>query len=298
MPSDWIKQRLDKRLQGAGNLGMPVGGTGDSRAEPKPHAAASPRAGQVVPQAIADRVRQRLAAQASQDVLQAYRTDPKAREQVVRLVQGLIREEAAVLGKTAGTGLTEQLLADLLGYGPIQPLVDDPDVTEIMVNGPDQVWMEQGGTLQPAPVRFRNQEHLRNVIEHIVAAVGRRIDESTPLADARLPDGSRVNAVLLPIALDGPYLTIRKFGHRLTALELVERGTLTRDVLDFLAACVQARSNVIVSGGTGSGKTSLLNVLSSFIPEDERIITIEDAAELRLQQPHVVRMETRPAPLA
>ncbi len=240
---------------------------------------------------VVDRVRQKLIARVAAEDLRAYRTNPKIRERLVRQVRDLLVGEQAVLGSQ---GLAEQILQDLFGYGPIQPLIDDPGVTEIMVNGPDRVWVEREGRLSLQPMRFRDAEHLRIVIERIVGAVGRRIDQSLPLADARLPDGSRVHAVLPTVGLDGPYLTIRKFGRRLTAGELVERGSLDPATLRFLAACVRARLNVVVSGGTGSGKTTFLNCLSTFVPEHERIVTIEDSAELQLQQPHVVRLETRP----
>lgn len=284
MSTELIRKRLEQR---AGATGIPksTGEQGGKKTTESP---------QVDTAEILDRVRQRLAAQVPEDLIRNYRTSSEAKKQLTQLIQRLVREEGAALGRVGVASLTEQLMADLLGYGPIQPLVEDPSVTEIMVNGPEQVWIERGGKLEIAQVRFRDAEHLRQVVERIVAAVGRRIDDSTPLADARLPDGSRVNAVLPPIALDGPYLTIRKFGRRLTAEELVKNGTVAPEVLDFLAACVRARFNIIVSGGTGSGKTTLLNVVSSFIPADERIVTIEDAAELQLQQPHVVRLETRP----
>lgn len=244
---------------------------------------------------VLERVRQQLIARVPAEQLRAYRSDPRIRERLERLVRDLVAAEAGVLGRQASTVVAEQVLQDLLGYGPIQPLIDAADVSEIMVNGPEQIWAERGGRLAPQAVRFRDAEHLRQVVERIVAGVGRRIDESLPLADARLPDGSRVNAVLPPVGLDGPYLTIRKFGRRLTPTELVERGAVTQQIMAFLAACVRARFNVVVSGGTGTGKTTFLNCLSSFIPEGERIVTIEDAAELQLQQPHVVRMETRTA---
>ncbi|MBI4758732.1 MAG: CpaF family protein [Chloroflexi bacterium] len=175
-------------------------------------------------------------------------------------------------------------------------LLKDPDVTEIMVNGPEEVYIDRRGHLERRPdIRFRDETHLRGVINTIVAPLGRRIDESSPMVDARLPDGSRVNAVLPPLALNGPVLTIRRFREiPFTVDDIVSFGTMTREMADFLHACVRSKLNMLISGGTGSGKTTTLNVLSSFIPETERIVTIEDAAELRLQQPHIVRMETRP----
>ena len=184
---------------------------------------------------------------------------------------------------------------DVLRHGPLQRLLDDPSVTEIMVNGPDQVYIEQSGKLQRSDARFKSEDHLRRIIERIVSRVGRRIDESSPLVDARLADGSRVNAVVPPLAFNGSALTIRKFSRDpFTVHDLIRFGTLSSDMADLLRACVQARLNIIVSGGTGTGKTTLLNVLSSFIPESERIVTIEDAVELQLQQDHVVRLESRP----
>jgi pilus assembly protein CpaF len=192
--------------------------------------------------------------------------------------------------------LLREVTDDVLGYGPLQHLLDDPSVTEIMVNGADAVYVERAGRLTRTPARFASEAHLRRVIERIVSQVGRRIDESSPLVDARLADGSRVNAVIPPLAFGGSSLTVRKFSRQPWSVDdLVRFGTLGPDMADLLRACVQARLNVIVSGGTGSGKTTLLNALSSFIPEEERIVTIEDAVELQLQQDHVVRLEARPA---
>ena len=184
----------------------------------------------------------------------------------------------------------------MLGYGPIDPLLHDESVTEIMVNGPDQVFVERAGKAGIAPVKFLDEDHLRRVIEKIVAQVGRRIDESSPLCDARLPDGSRVNAVIPPLAIGGPFLTIRKFSKDPLGIEdLIGFGTLTPASARFLQACIIGKLNVIISGGTGSGKTTTLNVMSSFIPEGERVITIEDAKELQLRQDHVLCMESRPS---
>jgi pilus assembly protein CpaF len=184
------------------------------------------------------------------------------------------------------------------GLGPLEPLLADPLVDEVMVNGPGTVWVERGGRLEATGVQFDSAAELRHAIERILAPVGRRVDEAEPLVDARLPDGSRVNVIIPPLALDGPVLTIRRFRRRgLSVDELVECGTLTAALRDFLGRSVRARANVLVSGGTGSGKTTTLNALSAFIPDDERVVTIEDAAELRLQQPHVVRLEARPANL-
>ena len=190
----------------------------------------------------------------------------------------------------------EQVLDDLLGYGPIQSLLDDEDVTEIMVNGPKKVFVEKNGQLTKSNVAFDDDDHVLRIIDRIILPLGRRVDSDSPTVDARLPDGSRVNAVVRPVSIDGPSITIRKFRKdKLKTEDLINFGSLTRQMANFLEACVKARFNIIISGGTGSGKTTLLNVMSGFIPENERIITIEDAAELQLQQDHVMRMETKAA---
>lgn len=187
-----------------------------------------------------------------------------------------------------------QVFNDLLGYGPIQPLLDDPDVSEIMVNGPQKVFIEKNGQLTKSNIIFDDDDHVIRIIDRIILPLGRHVDWDTPTVDARLPDGSRVNAVVRPVAIDGPSITIRKFRKdKLKVDDLIKYDSLTKQMAEFLEACVRARFNVVISGGTGSGKTTLLNVLSGFIPENERIITIEDAAELQLQQDHVMRMETK-----
>jgi pilus assembly protein CpaF len=192
--------------------------------------------------------------------------------------------------------MLDMIIADIVGYGPIQPLLDRDDISEVMVNGPDQIYIEHKGKLQLSDVKFLDNEHVQQVIERIVAPLGRRIDESSPMVDARLPDGSRVNAIIPPLSLVGPTITIRKFRKDpLKVEDLVRFGSFPAEFGELIRACVYAHLNIIVSGGTGSGKTTMLNVLSSFIPEDDRVITIEDAAELQLQQPHVVRLEKRPA---
>ncbi len=188
----------------------------------------------------------------------------------------------------------DQVLNDLLGYGPIQGLLDDEDVTEIMVNGPKKIFVEKKGQLARSNVAFDDDDHVLRIIDRIILPLGRRVDSDSPTVDARLPDGSRVNAVVRPVAIDGPSITIRKFRKdKLKTEDLINYGSLTKQMADFLEACVRARFNIVISGGTGSGKTTLLNVMSGFIPENERIITIEDAAELQLQQDHVMRMETK-----
>ncbi|HVN54126.1 MAG TPA: CpaF family protein [Anaerolineaceae bacterium] len=188
------------------------------------------------------------------------------------------------------------VMDDLLGFGPIQSLLEDPDITEVMVNGPRRVYIERKGKLTRTNISFANDVQVLKLIDRIILPLGRRIDPDTPTVDARLPDGSRVNAVIPPVAIDGPSITIRKFDQgKLSIDQLVEFGSITRHMAELVRACVMAKMNIIISGGTGSGKTTLLNVLSGFIPEDERIVTIEDAAELRLQQDHIVRLETKPA---
>ena len=192
--------------------------------------------------------------------------------------------------------ILEELLDEIIGFGPITTLLQDSSITEIMVNGPDQVYIEVKGKLVMTNIHFKDDNHVMHVIKKIVSTIGRRIDESSPMVDARLPNGSRVNAIIPPLAIDGPSITIRKFAEDPFRIEdLVRFGTLNSKMAEFLKACVEGRMNVVVSGGTGSGKTTTLNVLSSFIPEDERIVTIEDAAELQLPQLHVVRLETKPA---
>ncbi len=194
--------------------------------------------------------------------------------------------------------LKEEIVNESLGLGPLEDLMSDAAVTEIMVNGPKTIYVERSGKIERTSKRFPSEQALRLVIERIIAPLGRRLDESVPMVDARLPDGSRVNAIIAPLAIDGASVTIRRFGtRRLTAQDLIEKGSATEEMLDFLRACIEARLNIVISGGTGSGKTTFLNILSSYIPERDRIVTIEDAAELRLNQPHIVRLESRPANL-
>ncbi|HEY0387100.1 MAG TPA: CpaF family protein [Gaiellales bacterium] len=205
----------------------------------------------------------------------------------LRAEPGLSREDRALVA--------EAVADDILGHGPIERLLADDSVTEIMINGPLDVWVERAGRLYEVPIRFQDESHLRRIINKIVAQVGRRIDESSPMVDARLPDGSRVNAVIPPLSLSGPLVTIRKFGERRLSLEdMVGLGSLSEETVDFLHRCVRAELNILISGGTGSGKTTLLNALSQAVPNDQRIVTIEDAAELKLGQRHVLRLEARP----
>jgi pilus assembly protein CpaF len=192
--------------------------------------------------------------------------------------------------------LTKEIADDIVGYGPLEPFLADETVTEIMVNSPTQIYVERRGIIQATDARFSDQDHLRRIIDKIVATVGRRVDEVSPMVDARLPDGSRVNAIVHPVMIGGPSLTIRKFAKtRLTVNDLVNLGAMTEELADFLDRCIKAKLNILVAGGTGSGKTTLLNVLSSFVPAEERVVTIEDAAELQLHQAHVLRLEARPA---
>ncbi len=217
------------------------------------------------------------------------------RARIDELFNQILMEENIVLARNERRRLHEQIVAELLGYGPLEPLLDDPEITEIMTVGHEKVYVERQGLIESVPVHFESEEHLRRIIDRIVSPLGRRIDESSPMVDARLPDGSRVNAVIPPIAIDGSALTIRKFSKvPLTVQNLIDFGSATVEMMEFLRACVIAQFNIIVSGGTSSGKTTLLNILSGFIPANERIVTIENAAELQLRQEHVVRLESRP----
>jgi pilus assembly protein CpaF len=222
--------------------------------------------------------------------------DPRPGGDAAARIRALVDAEAAVLDAATREELVRRVSERSFGLGALEPLLADPSVDEVMVNGAGTVWVEREGRLEPAGVAFAGEAELRHAIERILAPLGRRVDEAEPLVDARLPDGSRVNVVIPPLALDGPILTIRRFRRRgFTARELVDAGTWSAALHDFLAAAVGARLNILVSGGTGSGKTTTLNALSSFIPPGERVVTIEDTAELRLRAPHVVRLEARPA---
>jgi pilus assembly protein CpaF len=219
----------------------------------------------------------------------------EVRNTIQELFEQVLAEENIVLTRQERHRLFEQIAAEILGLGPLQPLLEDGAITEIMVNGAKNIYIEKAGKIHRMPITFESDDHVMRIIDRIVAPLGRRIDESSPYVDARLDDGSRVNAVIPPISLVGPVLTIRKFPENPITLEqLIEYGTLTDEIIEFLKACVIARLNVVISGGTGSGKTTLLNVMSQFIPADERIVTIENAAELQLRQEHVVTLESRP----
>jgi pilus assembly protein CpaF len=220
----------------------------------------------------------------------------EVRRQIEEIFGRVIDEEGLALTRAERVRMLEQITDEIIGLGPLEPLLRDETVTEIMVNGPRQVYIERSGKLELTNVVFQNDDHVMRIIDRIIAPIGRRIDESSPMVDARLTDGSRVNAIIPPLSLIGPVITIRKFSASpFTVDDLIRFGTATPEMFDFLRACVEARLNIFVSGGTGSGKTTTLNVLSSFIPNDERIVTVEDAAELQLRQEHVVTLESRPS---
>ena len=228
------------------------------------------------------------------EALEAIKDENELATQIRDAVIEFLAGEAVPLSGAEREEIVEQIVYEIIGLGPIEPLFRDPTVSDILVNGAQEIYVERHGKLTRVPAVFRNNAHLLSVIDRIVSKVGRRVDESSPMVDARLPDGSRVNAIIPPLALDGPVLSIRRFEADLSVQQLVSNGTVTEEMMRLLAGCVHARLNILISGGTGSGKTTLLNALSSFIPTDERVITIEDAAELRLMQEHVVRLETRP----
>ncbi|HQF02852.1 MAG TPA: CpaF family protein [Phycicoccus sp.] len=246
--------------------------------------------------AVKERVHQSLIEDLGPRLYDPHLKESELAVQVRQTLQTVIDAEQTPLSLADRTRIAQEVSDEILGHGPLEPLLRDADVTEIMVNGPDRIFVERGGRIHPTAVHFSGEAHLRRIIDKIVGRIGRRIDESSPLVDARLPDGSRVNAVIAPVALDGSLLTIRKFSpDPFSDKDLITFGTFSPAVRDFLHACVVGRRNLIISGGTGSGKTTTLNVISSFLPEDERIVTIEDAAELQLHQRHVLRMESRPA---
>lgn len=218
--------------------------------------------------------------------------------EILRILEDVMTTEAENINRLDRSRITEELLNEIIGYGPLEVLLNDPDISEIMVNGYNRVYIEKNGKIQLSQVVFKDNQHVMNVIDRIVSSVGRHIDESSPMVDARLQDGSRVNVVIPPLSLVGPVITIRKFSKKpITTDQLLNYGSISKKMLSFLEACVKGKLNIIVSGGTGSGKTTMLNVLSSFIPDNERIITIEDSAELRLNQDHVITLESRPSNL-
>lgn len=242
---------------------------------------------------LKERIQDKLVAELD-PTMDVSRTD-EVRRTIQDMFEQILAQENIILSRSERERLFEGIVAEILGFGPLEVLLADETVSEIMVNGPEKVFVERKGKLQKTNITFESNEHVLKVIDRIVSPLGRRIDESSPYVDARLPDGSRVNAIIPPLALNGPTLTIRKFEKDpLTIDDLIRFGSMSSEVAEFLKACVKARLNVVVSGGTGSGKTTLLNVLSSFIPNDERIITVENAAELQLRQEHVVTLESRP----
>jgi pilus assembly protein CpaF len=245
---------------------------------------------------LKERVHDALLESLGPELYEADTTAEELEQQVRKTLQAVLGQEETPLTTRDRSMIAQEIADDILGYGPLEPYLRDAEITEIMVNKADQVFVERQGRIHPVPAAFTDETHLRRTIDKIVARVGRRVDESSPMVDARLPDGSRVNAVVAPVALDGSMLTVRKFAKDpYSAADLVGFGTMSAPVHAFLDAVVRGRRNLLISGGTGSGKTTLLNVLSESVPEDERIVTIEDAAELQLRQTHVLRMESRPA---
>ncbi len=244
----------------------------------------------------------KLKSQIHQDLLKKFDlsmmeeiSEDQLRQRLAAFVEEAIKERRLELNDAQRRALVMAIQNEVMGLGPLEPLLADPTVSDILVNGPEVVYVERKGKLELSNVKFTDEEHLMRIIDKIVSRIGRRVDESSPMVDARLPDGSRVNAIIRPLALDGAAMSIRRFPSvPLSVHDLVDYGSMTQDMAMLIAAMVKSRLNILISGGTGSGKTTLLNVLSSFIPDDERLVTIEDAAELRLQQPHVVRLETRP----
>lgn len=244
---------------------------------------------------LKDKIQSRIIEEISMEVTDLSKDNEKLKKDIEEIIKESIEGENLIISRTEREKIREEILDETMGFGPITPLIRDTDVSEIMVNGPKQVYVEKNGKLTLTETRFKDNKHVQHVIEKIVAPLGRRIDESSPMVDARLPDGSRVNAIIPPLALNGPTLTIRKFSEDPFQIsDLINFGTISLQMAEFIKGCVEGKLNIIVSGGTGSGKTTSLNVISSFIPNDERIVTIEDAAELQLWQEHVVRLETRP----
>ncbi|HLA98128.1 MAG TPA: CpaF family protein [Anaerolineales bacterium] len=242
---------------------------------------------------IRDRVQRKLLSETEGEVNLSHL--PQMRQMIETLFNQVLAEENLLYTRANRTRLLEWVISDILGYGPLEPLLQDPSITEVMVNGSENIFIERHGKIERTQIVFENDAHLMRIIDRIVSPIGRRVDESSPMVDARLPNGYRVNATIPPLSLDGPLLTIRKFAQTpFTAQDLIANGTLTPSLVSFIKACVEARVNTVISGGTGSGKTTLLNVASAFIPSNERVITIEDTAELQLKQEHVVRVEKRP----
>jgi pilus assembly protein CpaF len=286
-----LSERVERARHGA-----------DTAVEPDLDEAEAPKAGEkVVPGPAREAMLADIRARVQVEVIGAFEslldiTDAAdVRLRIASMIDRTITKHSFSLTRDERLGLVEEVVHEVTGLGPLEPLLLDPTITEVMVNGPNQIYIERGGKIERVDVVFLNNEHVRRIIDRIIAPLGRRIDESSPRVDARLPDGSRVNAIIEPLSLVGPVITIRKFAAKpFTVRDLISFGTANVDIFDFLRHCVWARLNIFVSGGTGSGKTTFLNVLSSFIPEDERIVTVEDAAELQLRQEHVVTLEARP----
>ncbi len=239
------------------------------------------------------RVQNRLLSELDQSMDLSRKQEVRAH--IEELFNAVLAEESMVLARAERQRLFESIVAEIMGFGPLEPLLADETITEIMVNGPKNIFVERKGNISRANVAFEDDDHVMRILDRIVAPLGRRVDEQSPMVDARLPDGSRVNAIIRPISLVGPTITIRKFFKKpLSVEDLIAYGTISREMIEFLRACIISRLNLVVSGGTGSGKTTLLNILSGFIPNDERIVTIENAAELQLRQEHVITLETRP----
>jgi pilus assembly protein CpaF len=286
-----LLRRIEKGTQPPTAPAGPAGPAGPGAPTPRPTTAPSPLRDTY--RDLKTRIQNKLIDELD-PTMDVSRQD-EVRRTIRDMFENILAEERIVLSRAEKERLFEQIVAEILGLGPLEPFLADPTVTEIMVNGPKNIYVERFGKIERTTAAFESEEHLMRIIERIIAPLGRRIDESVPYQDARLPDGSRVNAIIPPLSLIGPVLTIRKFFKiPLTAEKLIELGSITPEAMEFLKACVQAKLNIVVSGGTGTGKTTFLNVLSGFIPNDERIITIENAAELQLQQEHVVTLESRP----
>ncbi len=310
----WLSRRGDTALSGNSHQGSdpasPSANHSTTRpieAKPSEPAAiltekppvAPPEGGHLLPpdqlNELKQRVHEQLVRELDLDKLQQKR-GPELRKAVEGALAVMLLDQETPISRAERQRLVREIADEALGLGPLEPLLDDPTVSEIMVNGPRKVYVERNGLLSLTDVYFRDETHIMRIIEKIVSPLGRRIDEASPMVDARLADGSRVNAIIPPLAVDSPILTIRKFSKDpLTAADLIRFGSLSEEVITFLKACIEARINMVVAGGTGSGKTTMLNVLSSFIPHRERIVTIEDPVEMQFRQPHVIRLETRPA---
>ena len=284
-----------KRIQGADSNPPTPNGTGGLQPNIQTRRVTAPAnsVAQDTYQDLKNRVQNKLIAGLDPGIDVSRMND--VRRTIQELFEQILNEDNIVLSRPERARMFEQIAAEILGFGPLQPLLEDESVTEIMVNGSKNIYIERKGKIIRVPVAFESNEHVMRIIDRIVSPLGRRIDESQPYVDARLPDGSRVNVIIPPISLVGPVITIRKFARTpFTVEQLIQYGSITDESIDFLKACVEARINLVISGGTGSGKTTLLNVISSFIPADERIVTIENAAELQLRQEHVVTLESRP----